>query len=128
LSEEELIDRVIEKLRPQIVELVKGKSSEVSSVPASDFLTPMSQSAFGYLSSKFNKFEYILSQIMCDLMTSNIDPKNLKTENELISTIVFKIFTLLPEGGFFLVIFYMICKNKRILLHFQELYLLMPRN
>lgn len=98
MSEDELVDKVIEKLRPQIIELVKGKGSELSTSTSPDFLTPMSQSAFGYLSSKFNKFENILSQIMCDLMTSNIDPKSTKTENELISSIIFKIFTLLPEG------------------------------
>jgi hypothetical protein len=53
---------------------------------------------FDYFYSKVDKFEGIASQIMCEMMTSSIGDKVQKTEDELISRIIFKVIGYLPQG------------------------------
>ena len=53
---------------------------------------------FDYFFSKVEKVEGILSQIMCEMMSSNVGQRTQKTEDELISGIIFKVVALLPEG------------------------------
>jgi len=53
---------------------------------------------FDYFFSKFEKFEGIASQIMCEMMSSNVGDKVQKSEDELISGIIFKVIGFLPQG------------------------------
>ena len=62
------------------------------------FFIAYSLSVFEYLYSKLEKMEGILSQVMCEMISSNVAQKSQKTEDELISGIIFKVVGLLPEG------------------------------
>ena len=63
-----------------------------------NFFVFFSLSVFDYFFSKVEKVEGILSQIMCEMMSSNVGQRTQKTEDELISGIIFKVVALLPEG------------------------------
>lgn len=53
-------------------------------------------SVFDYFFSKLGKMESIMSQIVCEMMTTQAGNKKQKTEDEIIADIIFKVIALLP--------------------------------
>ncbi len=53
-----------------------------------------SLSVFEYFHSKLSKMESIMGQILCEMMTSQAGSKKQKSEDELISGIIFKVFSM----------------------------------
>ena len=53
-------------------------------------------SVFDYFFSKLGKMESIMSQIVCEMMTTQAGNKKQKTDDEIIAVIIFKVIALLP--------------------------------